>query len=253
MPEKEFKKYEALFQQVHKELKENKRKLVEFKDAETNLIEGNFYLVDGLLCYLESSEAEKVLKGDRIRLEGRTKTIFENGTVSNMLFRSLGKAILKNGKIVTNTDESAEIELLVNSGMVSEADVHSGWIYVLRSKHIKLKDIQNLYKIGFSTNKVEDRIKNAAQEATFLFADVEIVSTYRCFNIDIHNFENLLHRFFGNACLDIDVFDNQNQRITPREWFVVPFKIIDEAVYMIINGSIVNYKYDEAKNKIILK
>ncbi len=257
MSEKEFKKYEVLFHQVHKELKENKRKLVEFRDAEKNLIEGNFYLVDGLLCYLEKAGAKKVLKqnksGDRVRLEGRTKTIFENGTVSNMLFRSLGKAILKNGKMVTNTDESAEEELLINSGMVSETDTHSGWIYVLRSKHPKLQDIPNLYKIGFSANKVEDRIKNAAQESTFLFADVDVVEKYACYNIDIHNFENLLHRFFGNVCLNVDVFDKQNQRITPREWFVVPFAIIDEAVNMIINGSIVNYKYDEVKKKIILK
>src|SRR5690625_2305047 len=95
MSERKFKKYEAMFQQVHKELKEGKRKLLPFSDAERNLIEGNFYLVDGLLAYLEVSNAEEVLKqnksGDRVRLEGRTVTIFENGTVSNMLFRSLGK------------------------------------------------------------------------------------------------------------------------------------------------------------------
>lgn len=257
MSEKEFKKYDVLFQQVHKELKENKRKLVEFKDAEKNLIEGNFYLVDGLLCYLEKTGAQKRLQqnksGDRIRLEGRTRTIFENGTVSKMLFRSLGKAILKNGKMVTNTDESAERELLVNAGFILEADTHSGWIYVLRSKHPELKDIPNLYKIGFSTNKVEDRIKNAEQEATFLFAGVQIISTYQCYNVNIHNFENLLHRFFGNVCLDIDVFDKHNRRITPREWFIAPLNIIDEAINMVITGSIVNYVYDDIREKIILK
>ncbi|NLO71252.1 MAG: GIY-YIG nuclease family protein [Porphyromonadaceae bacterium] len=257
LSDKEFEKYEILFQQVHRELKDGKRRLIAFKDAEKNLIEGNFYLVDGLLCYLESSNAEKILKqnksGDRVRLEGRTVTIFENGTKSNMLFRSLGKAILKNGKMVTNPYTSAGNELLSNMGIVSEPDVESGWIYVLRSKQKKLKDIPNLFKIGFSVNKVEDRIKNAEQEATFLYAGVEVVSTYRCFNVNTHNFENLLHRFFGNVCLNVDVFNKQNQRITPREWFIVPLEIVDEAINMIINGSIVNFRYDEKTQKIVLK
>lgn len=257
MTEKEFAVYDALFKQVHAELKANKRKLVAFSDAEKNLIEGNFYLVDGLLCYFESSEAEKVLKknksGNRTRLEGRTVTIFENGTKSNMLFRSLGKAILKNGKMVTNTDEYAANELLLNSNMVSEADVQSGWIYVLKSSHPKLKDIPDVYKIGFSTQKVADRIKNSKQESAFLYTDVQVVSTYKCYNLNTQNFENLLHRFFGSACLNIDIYDKHNQRVTPREWFVVPLPIINEAVNMLINGSIVNYRYDEVRKKIELK
>lgn len=257
MTEKEFAVYDALFKQVHAELKANKRKLVAFSDAEKNLIEGNFYLVDGLLCYFESSEAEKVLKknksGNRTRLEGRTVTIFENGTKSNMLFRSLGKAILKNGKMVTNTYEYAENELLLNSNMVSEADVQSGWIYVLKSSHPKLKDIPDVYKIGFSTQNVADRIKNSKQEAAFLYADVQVVDSYKCYNLNTQTFESLLHRFFGSACLNIDIYDKHNQRVTPREWFVVPLPIINEAVNMLISGSIVNYRYDEVRKKIELK
>lgn len=124
MSDKEFEKYETMFRQVHKELKEGKRRLAEFNNTETNLIEGKFYLVDGLLAYLEVSKAEKILKentsGDRVRLEGRTVTIFENGTKSNMLFRSLGKAILKNGKLITDTAENIEDELWKNAGIVSE-------------------------------------------------------------------------------------------------------------------------------------
>ncbi len=254
--EKEFAKYEPLFQQVHRDLKEGKRTLVEFRDPEKNLKEGKFYLVDGLLCYLDSFNVERVLmqnvSGDRVRLEGRTKTIFENGTVSNMLFRSLGKAILKNGKMVTDAVDNVGKGLFLNADMVSESDVESGWIYVLKSMHPKLKDIQDAYKIGFSTREVNSRVKNASEEATFLFADVEVVATYECFNLNARTLENLLHRFFGKSCLNIDVYDKQNRRITPREWFVVPFEIIDEAVGMILNGSIVNFVYDEVRKKIRL-
>src|SRR5699024_653046 len=83
LSEKDFAKYDQMFKQVHKELKTGERKLLPFSDAERNLMEGNFYLVDGLLAYLDVSNAEEVLKknksGNRIRLEGRTQTIFENG------------------------------------------------------------------------------------------------------------------------------------------------------------------------------
>ena len=259
MSDKEFEKYETMFRQVHKDLKEGKRKLVEFNNAETNLIEGKYYLVDGLLAYLEVSNAEKILKenksGDRVRLEGRTSTVFENGTKSNMLFRSLGKAILKNGKLITDTAENSEDELWKNAGVVSEEDVKSGWIYVLKSKskNTEIQSLKNLYKIGFSSSSVENRIKNASKEATYLFADVEIVATYKCYNLNTQNFENLLHRFFGNTCLNIDVFNDKNQRSNPREWFVVPLKTINEVIDLIISGGIVNYKYDTEMGKLIYK
>lgn len=259
MSEKEFSKYEKMFQQVHRELREGKRKLLPFTNAEDNLVEGNFYVIDGILAYLEVSDAEKVLKenksGARVRLEGRTVTVFENGTVSNMLFRSLGKAIHKNGNIVSNTDKGTESDLFKNSGMVREEDVQSGWIYVLKSKskNPEIANLKDLYKIGFSKSKVEDRIKKASKEATYLFADVEIVEKYLCYNLDTQNFENLIHRFFGTSCLNIDVYNNKKQRITPREWFVVPLPIINEVIGMVISGGIVNYKYDPKKQILSLK
>ncbi|MBB1148545.1 GIY-YIG nuclease family protein [Myroides sp. NP-2] len=257
--ERDFQKYDQMFKQVHKELKEGKRKLLSFTNAEDNLIEGNFYLVDGILCYLEVSKAEKVVKenksGDRIRLEGRTVTIFENGTISNMLFRSLGKAIQKNGKIVTNTDEGIYNQLQGNFNFVKEEDIQSGWIYVLKSKseNPEIQNLENLYKIGFSKNPVQERIKNASKEATYLFADVEVVASYNCYSLNVQSFENLLHRFFAKACLDIDLYDKSGNRYIPREWFVVPLNVINEVIRLIENGNVVNYKYDYSNRKVVLK
>ena len=259
MTERDFKKYELMFKQVHKELKEGKRKLLNFTNAEDNLIEGNFYLVDGLLCYLEVSKAEKVVKenksGDRVRLEGRTVTIFENGTISNMLFRSLGKAIQKNGKIVTNTDEGIYNQLQEIFNSLKEEDVQSGWIYVLKSKSDKpeIKNLENLFKVGFSKNPVHERIKNANKEATYLFADVEVVASYNCYSFNVHSFENLIHRFFAETCLDIDLYDKSGNRYIPREWFVVPLSVINEVIRLIENGNIVNYEYDFNSKSIVFK
>ena len=42
MSEREFKKYEIMFQEVHKDLKAGKRKLLDFSNAENNLIEGKY-------------------------------------------------------------------------------------------------------------------------------------------------------------------------------------------------------------------
>jgi hypothetical protein len=172
-----------------------------------------------------------------------------------MLYRSLGKQIQKNGKLITNTYENIEQELFVNSGLVKEEDIQSGWIYVLKSKSNKteIAAIKDLYKIGFASNSVDERIKNAKHEATYLFADVQKVATYKVYNRNADKLESLLHRFFANSCLDIDLFNEKGQRLNPREWFVVPFEVIEETIQLIINETIVNYEYDTETKRIKLK
>lgn len=259
MKEKEFEKYETLFQKVHKEIKEGRRKIKPFKNIEKNLHVGDYYLMDGILLYLESAnlkqEEWEQKSGNRVRIEGRTRTVFENGTFSNMLYRSLGKQIQKSGKLITNTNEKLEQELFVNTGLVKEEDLQTGWIYVLKSKSTngELSSIKNLYKIGFASNSVDDRIKNAKNEATYLFADVKKIATYKVYNRNADKLESLLHRFFANACLDIDLFNEKGQRLNPREWFVVPFDVIEESIQLILNESIVNYEYDTETQRIKLK
>jgi hypothetical protein len=259
LKEKEFEEYEILFQKVHKEIKEGKRKILPFTNIEKNLHVGDFYLMDGLLLYLESANLKKEeweqKSGNRIRIEGRTRTIFENGTYSNMLYRSLGKQIQKNGKLITNTYENIEQDLFVNTGLVKEEDIQSGWIYILKSKstNSKIVNIKDLYKVGFASNSVDERIKNAKNEATYLFADVQKVATYKVYNRNADKLESLLHRFFANACLDIDLFNEKGQRLNPREWFVVPFEVIEETIKLILNENIVNYEYDTVTKKIKLK
>jgi hypothetical protein len=259
MKEKDFKPYEVMFQKVHQEIKEGKRKIKPFQNIERNLHTGNFYIIDGVLLYLEAAELEteerKLKSGNRIRKDGRTMTVFENGTYSNMLYRSLGKQIQKGGMLVTNTDNYAETELFINANLVKEEDIQTGWVYVLKSKsqNPEIAHIKNLYKIGFSSVPVDDRIKNAKNEATYLFSDVQKVRSYRCYNRNADKLEQLLHRFFAEVCLNIDLFDERGQRITPREWFVVPLEVIEEAIQLILNEEIMNYKYDKNTQSITLK
>ena len=259
LKEKAFKPYEALFQSVHQEIKEGKRRLLPFTSIEKNLHAGNFYILDGIMLFLKSVNLNEKLRGkmtgNRVQLDGRTLTIFENGTYSNMLYRSLGKQIQKSGKLITNTHEGNNKELYVNAGMVMEEDIKTGWIYVLKSKstHPSIAGIKNLFKIGFSSISVDERIKNAKNEATYLYADVTKVSSYVCYNRNADKLEQLLHRFFAEACLNVDIEVISGKRITPREWFVVPFEEIERAIELILNEQIVNYKYDRVVEKIILK
>ena len=259
LSEKEFKKYEDMFHKIHREIKEGKRSLKNMGTYEEDLKEGNFYLISGVLLYLESMDLEKTTwvqkSGNRERIEGRTRTIFENSTYSNMLFRSLGKQIHKDGKMVTNVDDKEEQTLFTNNDSLKEEDIDTGWIYILKSKsdNPEIKDIQDLYKIGFSSTDVDERIKNAKNEATYLFSDVKKMATYKVYNRNANKLEGLLHRFFAKACLNVDLYDTKGQRITPREWFVVPFIIIEEAIELILNESIVNYEYDIVNKKINLR
>lgn len=259
MVDEAFKNYESMFQKVHEELRQGKRRLMKFENIEKNLQVGNFYLLDGLLLYLESAEIETEIRnlksGNRVRTDGRTVTIFENGTKSNMLFRSLGKLIQKNGKLITQTDESIQRELAENVNLVNEDDLTTGWIYIVKSKSTRreISELKDLYKVGFSEVDVKERVKNASKEATFLNAAVEIVATYHCYNLNTQKFESLLHRFFAESCLNIDIYDKDARRISPREWFVVPIKILDEAIELLIKGTIQNYTYHIDIQKILLK
>ncbi|MBT7553519.1 GIY-YIG nuclease family protein, partial [bacterium] len=171
----------------------------------------------------------------------------ENGTESGMRFRSLQKALEINGSTVI--DENDQIVLVDN---ISIDDLETGYIYILKSLSTdsKISNLKNLFKIGFSNFIVEKRIQNAEKDPTYLMAPVSVVATYKCFNMDPQRFERLLHRFFGESRLNIEITDKNGNNYTPKEWFIAPITIIEKAIEFIINGEIINYSYDK-ENKII--
>lgn len=250
-PCKDFDQFEPILQAVQKDLSLGKRKLVNFN--QDNLRVGAFYVHNGILFYLKeiniTQKEHYKPDGTRVREDGRTRCIFENGTESNMLKRSVEKILYANGKVVTeNSDEVA-------SGLfnqITEKDHAFGYIYVLQSKSNDpaIKDLKDLYKIGYSSTEISDRLKNASKEPTYLMADVKLVMSFKCYNMNPQKLEMLLHNFFGSACLNIDIFDDKGHRHTPREWFIAPLNIIEEAVELVLNGKIINYKYDPLGKRI---
>jgi len=128
-----------------------------------------------------------------------------------------------------------------------EEDLESGTIYVLRSKsdHPDVAAHREIiHKIGVTGGEVKTRIANAALDATYLLADVEVVATYKLFNINRSKLENLFHRVFAAARLDLTIEDRFGNPVRPKEWFLVPLSVIDEVVKKITDQSITDYEYD---------
>ncbi|MDC4276324.1 GIY-YIG nuclease family protein [Acinetobacter baumannii] len=255
---KDFDQFEHLFKNVHRELREGKRKLLPFNDKGYQLVEGNYYVLNGLLAYLAdinfTSEA-KTVDGKRFRKDGRTRTIFENGTESTMLYRSLAKALYKDGRIVSETNEQENSNFYTNFGGITEDDTSTGYIYILKSKStdLRIQSYDHLYKIGFATTTVDKRIANAKKEPTYLMADVEVIAEYQAFNINPQKFEYYLHAFFGEACLDLLVADKQGKNHQPKEWFVAPIGVIQRAVQLLVDGQIMDYQYNKLTKEIELR
>lgn len=231
-----FDNYEAGFVEIHTKLRDGRCRLVKFKDE--HLQEGAYFVVGGVVVLLAKIGHTSRNKDGKV--DGRTLCIYDNGTQSDILLRSLGKALYKDGYSVRDVSLSDE-ELLKKRFTVTEADTPSGYIYVLRSKSTnpEIADIKNLYKIGFTTQRVEERIANAKQDSTYLYADVEIVASWQVYNIKAVEFENAIHHLFRAVRLQLSAGDAR-----PKEWYIVPFRIIEEAVSRLVKGEAL--KYDTA-------
>jgi hypothetical protein len=242
-----FEEFEPLFIQCQSDLVNKKRKLYPFRN-EQDIAEGHFFVLKGVLLYVTHVGVKSNEKG---KVNARLRCIFENGTESDLLLRSLSAELYKNGRrVIENSNKSLD-----DFYDISEEDNEAGFIYILKSlsKDPKIQTITNLYKIGYSSIPVEERIKNAEQEPTYLMAPVKIVSTFKCYNLNPQKFEQLVHSFFGNTCLNFDIFDKNGIRRTPREWFIAPLEVIEEAIELINSREIVDYHYDTERQIIVGK
>ena len=73
------------------------------------------------------------------------------------------------------------------------------------------------------------------------------MATYTLYNIDKVKLEHLLHSFFADARLNIEITDRFGKKVKPREWFLLPIEVISEAISRLQDGSIVDYRFDPDK------
>ena len=232
-PCEDFDKYTDGFKEIQQGLKSGKYKLVKF--SEPNLKVGRYFVEQGIIGYLAAFEQEA--KNNLNRVDGRTRVIYENGSEADIKFRTITKNLSVDGYSIMDCSEMSP-EDFEECFTLTDKDVESGTIYVLRSKSSRpeIAAIKDLYKIGFTVTSVESRIANAKNEPTYLCADVEVVATWKAYNVKSSTFEALIHKLFALVQLQVTVDGHR-----PKEWFIVPFKVIEEAVTAIISGKPIEY------------
>ncbi len=253
-PCEDFDKFKPLFDEVQSNLKlglVEARLLKDQKDRDymAKIQQGDWFIVNGQKAYVAELSEERIHGFDKN--DYRLRVIYDNSTESDLLLRSLQKALYE--------DDAGRRIVSISSGplfddVAEEEDLASGVIYVLRSKSENPLISQNrdvIHKIGVTGGRVEKRIANAKIDPTFLMADVEVVATYNLSNINRSKLEKLIHRIFQTSQLDIEIPDRFGNFVKPKEWFLVPLFIIDEAVGKIQDGSITRYRYDRNLAKLM--
>ena len=249
----DFDRFKPLFDRVNQDLETGARITRQIrKDAgflKADIKAGEFFIVGGQTAYIaEVGEPIRAPNGDT---DARMRVIYSNGTESNLLLRSMQRALYK--------DETSRRVTVPDAGPLfsdeaDDADLASGTIYVLRSKSehplvAAHRDV--VHKIGVTSGDIKRRIAGAATDPTFLMADVEVVATYELYNISRSKFEALIHRVFGAARLEIEIIDRFGRPVVPQEWFLVPLFVIDEALQRIKDASIKDYSYDPKRAKLV--
>ncbi|MAX96351.1 MAG: hypothetical protein CL559_10960 [Alphaproteobacteria bacterium] len=244
----DFERFKPLFDQVQLELDTGLRETRPF-EMKAEIEKGRFFIVGGQKAYV--AEKGETILTDQGRTDARLRVIFDNGTESNMLMRSLQRALNKDDAGRRITDPTAGPLFAADA---AEGDEASGTIYVLRSRsdHPMVAENRDLvHKIGVTNMDVERRIAGAHLQPTFLMANVDVVATYELYNINRTKLENLIHRIFEPAKLDIEIMDRFGRPVVPREWFFVPLFVIDEAVERIKDGTIAEYQYDSKQAALV--
>lgn len=250
----DFDQFSSLFDEVAKDVKSGTRMWLAIRKHEgflkSDIKRGEFFILFGQIAYV--AEVGKETRASNGELDARLRVIYSNGTESNLLLRSLQRALYKDES--SRKISEPQLGPLFNS-QVCTSDLSSGKVYVLRSKsdHPTVSAHRAvLHKIGITGGDVSQRVANARLDPTFLMADVEVVATYDLFNINRSRLEKLIHKLFHRARLEIKIIDRFGQPVSPQEWFLVPLSVIDEAIAKIQSGEITNYVYDLEKASLVI-
>jgi hypothetical protein len=241
VPCRDFETFKPLFAQISRDLKTGMRTTRPFK-KEASIEQGFYFIVGGQIAYV--AEVAELEKDKFSKLDGRLRVIYDNGTESNILYRSLQRALYKDDAGRRITEPSAGP---LFSDVAEDGDIASGTIYVLRSQsaHPLIQAHREvIHKIGVTSGEVEKRIASAKLDPTFLMADVEVVATYTLANINRTKLEQLLHTFFEPARFDIEIADRFGQPVRPREWYLIPLDCIQQAIEYLQAGTLVHKQYD---------
>jgi hypothetical protein len=248
----DFDKFKPIFEKVKAEMESGVRQTRRFRTRSMDEIQqGTFFIVGGQIAYV--AEAGEEFTTQYERRDSRLRVVYDNGTESHVLMRSLQRALHRDDVARLITEPSAGP---LFGDTLEDDDIESGTIYVLRSRSnhpFVVEHRELIHKIGVTGGKIETRIANAAHDATYLLSDVEIVATYKLAHVNRTKLEGLFHRIFAPAQIDLTIHDRFGNPVRPREWFLVPLHVIDDAVQRIRDGSITDMVYDPKRARLIAK
>lgn len=250
----DFDQFMPLFDKAVSELSAGTRRSMRFAN-EQEIKAGEFFILNGVMVYVAEVRDPHVRNGKR---NARLRLIFENGTEGQNLLRSLATELYKdpNGRRISDPNPGPLFGSAPNAQMLAESqkDRVTGLIYVVRSLS-SLPEIAkldgNLFKIGFTTGTLEARLRGASDDPTFLMAPVKPVMSYQAFNLNANAFERLVHHFFHEARLDIEIKDRFGKVVKPREWFLLPLPVIEQVIPLIVEGTLLHYRYDHRACTIV--
>ena len=263
---KDFYKYKKIFDDVKGLLGKGDlgfESVVSGKAWEINI--GDFFLVNNIYRLVVDEHSARFVTGHQ-KEQRRVRIILDNHLEHEPFDQSLNREVRKlkdSKKVIAKTAEGAGFlkqvkEHLQNIRAGDESNIHTGYIYILQSRSTnpaitEFVQSSSLVKIGFSTTSVEERIKNAEKEPTYLEGKVDIVKKYKCFNFDPHNLERLIHAVLNSQRLNVKLKDHTGKLYRPKEWFTVSPATACEVVERIINGTIKYYRLDNVRGRLVLK
>lgn len=245
----DFYRYEKMFFDIHKLLGRRAAVAARYRSRHGAGV-GSVFVLRGLLCYIDGIIASDG-PGDP---NPRLRVIFENATETDLLKNSLIRALFKDGG-------AKFVDLAPGLGHagcqdVTAANRPTGHVYILETlcrdpALAQYRSAGQLVKIGYCAQEVEERIRNAENDPTFLEAPVKIRARFTCFNLDPHKFERLVHAFLHNQRLCVELRDKNGQTYRPREWFTVDWRTAARVCKHVIDGSIGEYRMDNANSRML--
>ena len=244
----DFAEFQPIFETVQSELDTGKRQTRKYRD-DAEVRKGDLFILDGQKVIV--AEMGDPFISNYERPDRRLRVVYANGTESDLLLRSLQRALNKD-KASRRITEPGFGPLF--SDDEEEGDLATGYIYVVRSKseHPFIAENRSvIHKIGVTGGDVKSRIGNAKKDSTYLLAEVEVVATFKLANINRKRLEALIHKFFGSARLDLELKDRFGVQVESREWFLLPLPVIEEAIERIKEGTIGNFRYDSETARLV--
>ena len=251
----DFEGFKATFRGVQAELDAGTRRTAGFRpDGDRTVQVGDLFVLGGQKALV--AEVGERYVNDNGNRDARLRVVYDNGTESNLLLRSLVRALTQDPASRRILPSDAAAPPLFSGSDFGVDDVGSGFVYVARSLSqdpFLAEHRETIHKIGVTGGSVEKRVAQAEKDPTFLLAPVEVAATWKLANVNRFGLEKLLHGFFAGVRLDVQLRDRFGAAVEPREWFLVPLAEIGRAVELLLGGGIADHRYDAKRAEVVLR